>query len=243
MRELIAEMGEDEGRAKFEQEYLCSFDAALPGAYYGKEIALAEKKQRITTVPHKPGHPVFAVFDFGRGLSNSTAIWFIQVVGREPRLIDYEEGNSGDIAHYGKLLREKPYIYHKLILPHDGDTERLSTGMSYSDQFIGMGFETEILPAPESVVAHITLTRSFIAQAVFDEKNCERGLDCLRNYHREWDDVNKVFKPTPKHNWASHGADAFRYVAHAHELGLLQIHEKVETKAPAIRHQPTSWMG
>lgn len=224
LRELIAEMGEDEGRAKYEQEYFCSFDAALPGAYYGKEMNKAEQDGRIGRAPYKPGVPVFPVFDFGRGLSNSTAIWFVQVVGLEVRLIDYEEGNSGGIDHYGRLLKDKPYVYDKLILPHDGGTERLSgDGLSYAQQFEGMGFETLVLPRPDSILSHITLARGLINQAWFDAEKCERGIDCLRNYHREWDDQNKVFKPTPKHNWASHGADAFRYVAQAHELGHLEI--------------------
>jgi len=222
-KELIAEMGEDEGLSKYEQEYFCSFDAALPGAYYGKEMNKAELDKRIGKVPYVPGKPVFPVFDFGRGLSNSTAIWFVQLVGAEVRLIDYEEGNSGDIAHYGKLIKEKDYMIGKLILPHDGKDKRLGTGLSYEEQFQGMGFETECLPRPESVLSHITLTRALIAQCFFDKDKCERGIDCLRNYHREWDEVAKVFKPNPKHNWASHGSDAFRYIAQARELGVLAV--------------------
>lgn len=243
LRELIAEMGVDEGTAKFEQEYKCSFDAALPGAYYGKEMNQAEKDGRISGVPYKPGIPVHAIFDFGRGASNSTAIWFVQMVGKEPRLIDYEEGNSGDIAHYGKLMKDKPYAYGKVIIPHDGGIERLATGMSYREQFEGMGFEVDVLPRTESIAAHITLARAFMAQCWFDEKKCERGIDCLRNYHREWDDVNKVFKPTPKHNWASHGADAFRYVAQANEMGWLSLSAPAPLPEIPNYYQSGAWMG
>lgn len=222
-RELVAEMGEDEGQAKFQQEYYCSFDAALPGAYYGKEMLKAEKENRIASVPYTPGVPVFPCFDFGRGASNATAIWFIQIVGKEPRAIDYEEGNSGDIDHYAKLLRTKPYLYGKLILPHDGGHERLATGKSYAKQFQDAEFETVVLDRVPDLTAAITATRPLINMMWFDAVKCERGLDALRSYHREWDDEKKVFKPTPVHNWASHGADGYRTGAQAFFAGLLEV--------------------
>lgn len=225
-RELIGQFGEDEGEAKYQQEYFCSFDAALPGAYYGKEMVKAEKEGRITRVPYKPGVPVFPVFDFGRGAQNSTAIWFMQIVGREPRAVDYEEGNSGDIQHYGDLIKSKPYTIGKLILPHDGGHKRLATGLSYEEQFQGMGFETEVLTVQPSLSAGITATRPFIDQTWFDEENCERGIECLRAYQREWDEENKVFKSQPKHDWSSHGSDAFRGAAQAHEAGKLIVKEQ-----------------
>lgn len=223
--ELIATYGEDEGEAKYQQEYFCSFDAALPGAYYGKEMLKAEREGRISRVPYKPGVPVFPCFDFGRGASNSTAIWYIQIVGREPRAIDYDEGNSGNIEHYGRLINEKKYTIGKLILPHDGGHERLSTGQSYKEQFEGMGFAVEVLPRIPDLAAGITATRPFIDQCWFDSGKCERGLDALRSYHREWDDANKVFKPTPKHDWSSHGSDAFRTAGQAFEAGLLTVNQ------------------
>ena len=225
LREMIEDLGPEEGKAKFEQEYQCSFDAALPGAYYGSEMIAAEKEGRITSVPYKKGVPVFPVFDFGKGASNATAIWFIQIVGRETRAIDYEECNSGDLEHYGRLIQNKEYLIGKLILPHDGGYARLATGLSYEEQFQAMGFETFVLPKVPDLTAAITATRPFIEQCWFDEKNCEQGIDCLRSYHREWDEQNKVFKPTPKHDWASHGADAFRGASEAHEMGQLTVHE------------------
>lgn len=241
-KELIGQYGDDEGEAKFQQEYYCSFDAALPGAYYGKEMNGADAEGRITSVPYKPGVPVFPVFDFGRGLSNSTAIWFMQVVGREPRAIDYVESSSGDIETFGKILKEKGYSYGKLILPHDGGDVRLATGLSYEGQFRAMGFETHVLPRPENLSAPIATTASLIKQTWFDAKKCARGIDCLRSYHREWDDQNKTFKTSPKHDWASHGADAFRYVAQAHETGELQVMPK-PGKLPSMQIRGHSYMG
>lgn len=243
LREYIAQYGEDEGTAKFMQEYYCSFDAALAGAYYGKEIIKAEKEGRITSVPYDPSELVYPVFDFGIGASNSTSIWYFQVIGREPRAIFYEEGNSGDIHHYAKQLREKDYNYGSLMLPHDGGHKRLATGMSYEEQFKKMGFKTKVLPRTPDLSAAITATRPFIDQVWFDEKGCERGIECLRSYHRERDEQNKVFKPKPKHDWASHGADAFRGAAQAHQMGLLGVETIITAAEDDYVPQATSWMG
>ncbi len=217
--ELIAQYGLDEGDAKYEQEYLCSFDAALPGSYYGREMNAAENAGRISGVPWSPGHEVIAVFDLGHG--DSTGIVFIQIVGREPRIIDYHESSGQSIDFYARLLREKPYPISRLILPHDADHGRLSTGISYEAQFRQHGFQTVVLPKTNNVNADINIARALINQVWFDAKNCARLLDCLRNYHRKWDEKNKLFKLNPNHNWASNGADAFRYTAVAFATGRL----------------------
>lgn len=219
--ELIGQYGQEEGTAKFLQEYYCSFDAALPGAYYGTEMVKARKQGRITNVPYTSGVPVFPIFDFGRGGTNATSIWFIQIVGREPRAIDYYETSNGKIEDFITVLNDRGYLYGNLGLPHDGGHTRLSTGMSYAEQFEAAGFkEPFVLNRPKELTPAISATRKFLDQCWFDEKKCERGIECLESYHREWDDVTKCYSPTPKHDWASHGADAFRYAAQAHEMGL-----------------------
>src|SRR3990167_8223017 len=217
--ELIKTYGSLEGRARFAQEYHCSFDAALPGAYFGEEMNEAEA--RICGVPHNAGQLVFPAFDFGRGQSNSTAISFFQVVGQEPRVIDYYEDSTGNIEGYAKLLKGKPYNYGHLILPHDGGHDRLATGMSYAAQFQQFGFQTKIVPVTPSLMNDINITRQFIKMCWFDKIKTARLVDCLRNYHREWDEQNKVFKNSPKHNWAGHGVDSFRTGAVAHRMGYL----------------------
>lgn len=229
--ELIAQYGEDEGEAKFEQEYECSFDAALPGAYYGKEINAAEAEGRISGVPHDPRYPVFAIFDLGHG--DSTAIGFVQLIGREPRVIDYHESSGQSIAYYAKLLREKPYNIPHIILPHDGDSGSLASGTTYRKQFEALGFKVKVLPRG-SIDSGIVLARALLRRIWMDAKLCERLVDCLRNYHREWDEKNKIFRPRPKHNWASHAADMFRYVSEAEAAGWLTIEAKpkVDMKLP-----------
>lgn len=220
--ELVAQYGEDEGSAKFEQEYECSFDAALPGAYYGKEINAAENQGRITGVPHDPRFPVFPILDLGHG--DSTAIIYAQMVGRELRVVDYHESSGQDIAYYAKLLRETGYNIPHVILPHDGAHGNIR-GASCEDQFKAAGFKVKVLKRGD-LDAGIKLARTLLKQIYIDAKKGERLVDCLRNYHREWDEKNKIFKTTPKHDWSSHAADAFRYLAEAHLLGWLLVEEK-----------------
>lgn len=215
---LIDQYGKDEGEAKFEQEYECSFDAALPGAYYGREMNAAENEGRISGVPYDPQHPVFAIFDIGHG--DSEAIIFMQMVGREPRIIDYHESSGQHVPFYAKLLKEKPWPQPLLILPHDG-ANGAAQGESCEKQFKEHGFTVRVLERAD-VDTGIKLARGLLSQIWIDKIKCERLVDCLRNYHREWDEKNKIFRPTPKHDWSSHASDAFRYLAMAHKKGWLR---------------------
>ena len=219
--ELIQLFGHDEGSARFQQEYYVSFDASLPGAYYGKEINDAEQEERITGVPYDPSYPVFACFDFGRGATNSAAITFVQVIGMEPRIIDYHEDNTGDIPTHCKLLRDRPYNYACLILPHDAGPVRYANGLSYDEQFKQQGFKTKVLQVTPDLARDINITRQFIKMAWFNKRKCGRLIECLRAYHRVWDSKKKIFENAPRHDWASHGSDSCRAAAVAHKMGLL----------------------
>lgn len=220
-RELVEIFGHQEGVARFQQEYFCSFDAALPGAYYGQEMNEAEAEERITGVPYDPSYPVVVCFDFGRGASNSAALVFVQVIGMEPRIIDYHEDNTGDVPTHCRVMREKPYNYSHLVLPHDAEPVRYATGLSYDEQFKQQGFKTKVLKVTPDLSRDINITRQFIKMAWFNKRKCGRLIECLRAYHRAWDGKKKVFVNTPMHDWSSHGADACRAAATAHKLGLL----------------------
>lgn len=219
--ELCQLFGHAEGNARFMQEYYCSFDAALPGAYYGQEINAAEMEERITGVPYDPAYPVVVCFDFGRGATNSAALVFIQVIGLEPRIIDYHEDNSGDIPTHCKLMREKPYQYSHIVLPHDAAPVRYATGLSYEEQFTQQGFKCKVMKVTADLKRDINITRQFIKMAWFNKRKVMRLIDCLRAYHRKWDSKKKIFEDHPHHDWASHGADATRAAAVAHKMGLL----------------------
>lgn len=215
----IASLKRDMDEDEFEQELQCSFTAAIAGAYYSKELGAAEREGRITGVPWEPSHPVHTAWDLG--IDDSTAIWFAQWVGRELRLIDYLESSGEALGFYVKALKERPYVYGDHLLPHDGEARELGTGKTRIETLASLGVRATVVPRQE-VEDGINAVRQLLPKAWFDAKKCARGLDTLRNYQREWNEKLGVFKSQPRHDWASHGADAFRALA----MGL---------KAPAER--------
>jgi len=196
---------------QYAQEFECSFSAPLLGAYYGDEIAKAEDEGRISRVPVTPSIQVTTAWDIGYG--DSTAIWFAQVVGREVRIVDFYESSGAAIGHYAKVLKDKGYLYGKHILPHDADNGQLSTGKTIRQQLVEAGIQPCMVLARSDVDNGIQTARQFLGAAWIDAERCKRGIECLRNYQRRYDEKNKVYSQIPLHNWASHGADAFRYLA------------------------------
>jgi len=217
LREMIATRGEEEGRARFLQEYMNDPDVAIPGAYYAQILTRMEQEGRIGEVPYDPSQPVIVAMDLGYG--DSTAIWFVQQVGLQPRVIDFMEGNTAEISVWAKRLREKPYTIHEIILPHDAGSGHIN-GESVAKQLKAMGFRIgnkvtgtgEVLPR-EPIEPGINAVRNFLQTCAIDRTKCAKGLEALRSYHREWDDNRKMFKDQPKHDWTSHAADAMRYLA------------------------------
>lgn len=195
---------------QYAQEFECSFEAAILGAYYGKEIAAAEREGRITRVPHDPAHAVQTWWDLG--YDDSTAIWFVQYIGRELRVIDYYEGSGEDIPHYVKHLDARPYRYSDHILPHDAGAGTLASGGKTIQQLMtGLGMRnTKVVPVTPDLLSDINVARLLLPRCWFDAAKCARGLEALRQYRADWDEKNKILRNKPMHNWASHGADAFR---------------------------------
>ena len=209
----IGDFGLDEGAALFEQEYLCSWDAPLLGAIYGAEMRFLDANERICEVPYDPSALVHTAWDLGR--TDATAIWFYQVVMNEIHVIDYHEESGGDVEHFSKILRDKPYKYAKdLNLPHDARAKTLaSQGRSVEQQFRQLGWGVRIVPNMERWDTIRAACRPALMRCWFDAEKCAEGIDALRNYQKVWDDDKKMFRDEPMHNWASHGADAFRYLA------------------------------
>lgn len=184
------------------------------GAYYAVEMRDAKDAGRIGIVNYEPGVPVVTAWDLGVG--DSTAIWFAQYVGAEVRLIDYYESSGVGLDHYVKVLNEKGYIYGDHILPHDVRVRELGSGKSRMETLDSLGVRP-ITIAPQLMVDDgIQAVRSMLHNCWFDAEKCERGIDALRQYHREYDDNGKVWRSRPSHDWASHGSDAFRYLAVGH---------------------------
>lgn len=196
---------------EYEQEYECSFSAAMIGAYFSKEMNKADADKRILTVPHDPAFGVVTAWDLG--ISDTTSIWFAQQVGREVHLIDYVESSGVGLDWYVKEIKNKTYIYNEHLLPHDAGARELGSGKTRQETMreYGLG-RTRILPR-QDLMDGIHAARMLIAKSWFDAAKCERGINALRNYTQKWDEKNKVFSKNPLHNWASHGADAFRCLA------------------------------
>jgi len=184
------------------------------GAYYATEMRNCKDEGRIGTVAYTPSVGVTTAWDLGVG--DSTAIWFAQHVGAEVRLIDYYESSGVGLDHYVQVLNQKGYIYTNHILPHDVRVRELGSGKSRLETLDGLGVRP-ITIAPQLMVDDgIQSVRSMLPNCWFDAERCERGIDALRQYHREYDDNGKVWRSRPSHDWASHGSDAFRYLAVGH---------------------------
>ena len=206
-REIIAKDGND---ALYQQEYMCSFDVPIQGAYYAQQLVAADEQGRIGKVPYDPAIRVCTAWDLGIG--DEMAIWFIQMSGQEIRVIDYYESSGEGLAHYIKILQDKPYVYDQHFAPHDISVRELSTGKSRLEAAKALGIDFSVAPMLR-VEDGIEAVRLILPRCWFDYTNCEKGLSSLRSYHKEWDEKNQVFRLRPHHDWASHGADAFRTFA------------------------------
>lgn len=201
--------------AAYEREYECSFDAAVEGAYYAKEMAQAEREGRITRLPIEPTVKVDTWWDLG--IDDATAIWFVQDVARERRVLDYLEVSGEGLPQIVGRLEDKGYRYGRHILPHDAEARELGTGVSRVETLERLGMRNiEVVPQQE-VADGINAVRLMLSRCWFDEARCERGIEALKQYRREWDGKRQTWRERPLHDWASHGADAFRYGALAHQ--------------------------
>jgi phage terminase large subunit len=190
-----------------QQEYYCSFNAPMSGAYYAEQIKAAEQEGRIRSVPYDRNLEVETWWDLGRRDAN--AIWFVQRFFDELRVIDYEEASGKSLDEWVKIVREKPYIYSGHIAPHDIEVEEYSTGMKRIDY--ARQFGIDFITAPKlSLQEGIDIVRRTLPLCYFDEQNTFRGVEALKSYFKKWDEVKQVYSDAPVHNWASHGADAFR---------------------------------
>ena len=198
------EMSEEE----YNQEFECSFTAALTGAYYGKLLEEAETAGRVREVPYDPHCLVDTYWDLGVG--DTTVIWFIQQVGPSFHAIDYYETSGMGLDHYVKKLREKPYAYGDNVLPHDAAARSLESGRTRVQILRDLGLQKlRVLPR-DDIEDGIQACRTLLPRVWFDSVKCERGISALKNYQRKYDSKNKAFSNAPLHNWASNGADAFR---------------------------------
>lgn len=206
LAEARRQMSEDQ----YAQEFECSFEAAIMGAYYGKEMRLAEEEKRITRVPYDAGHEVTTAWDLGIG--DSTAIWFCQTVGREPRLIDFYEASGVGLEHYVRVIKDRGYNYGSHILPHDAAKSELGSGKTIIEMLGELGIRNTTIAPKLSVEEGINAVRLFLPRAVFDREKCHEGIEALKQYRKVYDEQLRAYKMKPLHDWTSHAADAMRYL-------------------------------
>ena len=205
----------------------------VDGAIFAKEMQQAEFEGRITRVPYDPIKPVMAVFDIG--WADATAVWFLQFIGMETRLIRYYETTQTTMSQILAKMQTFGYVYDILYLPHDAQNKTLAAnGRSIEEIVRAAGFNVRIIdrtPISDSINA----ARTIFPKCYFDRENCHEGLQCLRHYRYDINPDTGTFSQKPLHDNYSHGADAFRYIG-------LMINEPKQVKKKQINYQVSSWM-
>jgi len=225
-RKLIAQglMTQEE----YEQEWFLSTEAAIKGQWYQRELREARLADRICRVPHDPALPVDTSWDLG--VNDTTAIWFSQSTrGGEIRLIDYYEHSGEGLPHYAQVLKDKGYHYGTHWGPHDVQVRELGSGRSRIETAKALGIAFRVTPNI-GVDEGIHAARLLFSRCYFDEQKCKAGLEALRHYRKRYNATLQEFTGTPVHDWASNGADAFRYLA--------VWHKTPEDPAPVARVRP-----
>ena len=215
---------------QYEAEFECNFESAILGAYYGKEMRMLTDQGRITNVEYDPLFPCHTSWDLG--YSDDTAIFWFQAVLGEIRVLDYHSSNGENIDYYTNLIKSKEreygYKYGTHWLPHDARAKTLSSGGKSVIEQIATKIPIETLKIVPNLSLQdgIQASRMALQRAWFDTK-CQEGIECLRQYQREYDEDKKVFRDKPRHDWTSHGADAWRYLSIAYreeEKPILKDH-------------------
>mgnify|MGYP003346250546 FL=1 len=236
LQDAMASMSQDQ----YEQEFECSFEAAILGAFYGKEMRVLTDAGRLTNVEYDPLFPCHTSWDLG--YSDDTSIWWFQVVYGELRILDYHSSNGHQVSYYTDLIeskgREFNYKYGYHYLPHDARAKTLASGGKSIIEQISSKIPLKSLKIVPSLSLQdgIQATRLALMRSWFDAEKCEDGIECLRQYQREYDEDKKVFRDKPRHDFTSHGADAFRYIG-------LMVNEPRKSVKKTTYQAPSSWLG
>ena len=214
--EELADAAKVMSREEYAREYDCVRVSAVKNAILGRYVDEADEDGRITSVPYDPAIPVTTAWDLGVG--DSTSIWFCQQVGRgEVRLIDYYEASGEGLPHYAQVLKDKGYSYGQHIAPHDIQVRELGTGRSRLEVAAGFGINFRVLPrvsqsTRSEIDERIEASRMLLPRCYFDAKKTASGIEALRSWHRDTSPTGEL-KHQPVHDWSSHAADAFGYLA------------------------------
>jgi len=195
----------------YEQEFMTSFEAPIQGAYFAVHMERAKEDGRIGNVPYDALLPVNTYWDLG--VDDSTTIWFTQLYGKEIRFIDYYENNGEGLPHYINHLNSRGYNYGAHFAPHDIEVRELTTGISRRETAQKLGITFQTVPRPSKKQEGIDAIRLILSRSWFDQTKCEKGIDSLMQYHKEFDEKRKVYKNQPYHDWSSHAVDGMQTFA------------------------------
>ena len=220
-----AQLAEDQ----YLQEYETSFEAAILGSFYGKEMREADQQGRICQVPYNPDLPVYSSWDLG--YRDDTAIWFYQLGRGEIRVIDFYAVSGENIHDIANVVLTKGYRYAKHYLPHDARAKSLQTGKSIVEQLAAHLDIAKLAVVPDIGLQNgIQATRLILPRVYFDAERCRDGIEALRQYQREYDEDKKAYRQNPRHDWTSHPSDAFRMLAVSWQ--------EIADKPPALEPKP-----
>ena len=209
--DLEEERREGMDEQMIQQEYYCSFHAAIPGAYFAKEMTRMETDGRIGRIPWEPKLRTSTYWDLG--IDDSMSVVFAQQHGQEVRIIDYYEASGEGLPHFISEIKSKPYSYDSHNAPWDIEVRELTTGKTRRETARSLGINFRVGKKVNKKEEAIEQARQLLHRCWMDRRKCEKLIAALRNYHKEYDDKNQVFKARPVHNWASHGADSFMELA------------------------------
>ncbi|MBA3816075.1 MAG: terminase [Parachlamydiaceae bacterium] len=196
-----------------------AFESSNEGLYYGRQIVEARQQGRTRSVYYDANTPVNSAWDLG--FNDSTAIWLFQKCGQEIHLLEYYENSGEALTHYLQYLKGKPYTYGKHLVPHDAAVHEYSTGLSRVEVAKNHGIHFTVVP-DIGINEGIDAVRNLLNRCWFDEIKCVKGITALENYKKQWNDRHGCWSSLPLHNFASHGADAFRMMA----VGLGKLESK-----------------
>lgn len=187
-----------------------AFETSNEGLYYGKQISEARQQGRLQKVYYDANAPVHTAWDLG--YNDLAAIWFFQQIGQEIHLLEYYENSGEALTHYLKYLKSRSYVYGKHLVPHDASVHEFSTGLSLVEVARNHGLQFTIVP-DIGVNEGIDAARNLLNRCWFDEEKCSKGIQALDSYRKEWNERNGCWASHLLHNFASHGANAFRILA------------------------------
>lgn len=237
-QEELDEMRDELEEDEYAQELECSFDAAIRGAYYGRTIN--EMGARLGSCEWEPTLPVHVSFDIG--WRDDTSMWFWQTLRDEVRFIDCYSNNGMAVPDYVAVLREKPYQYGGIWLPHDAYAKTMQTGKSTAEAFMACGIRPQRIPQI-GVQQGILATRLMLQSCYIDSTLCEDGVEALRQYQREYDENKRSFKENPRHDWTSHYADAMRGAAVVMKISTGDFQNRMRLARPISKYDPKKAFG